>query len=266
MDLRTLHTDIDLAKATEKTGAFDRYDEHNHIKQESSRNWFSYLDGAHAVIDELLEEFEDSRTISDADKAATRVKVAVLGTGFQAPKGLHENYVALGKVSATESENFVDDGVLSGSSDWQTDNDGHMHGTTVARIIINIAPVADVHVARVFEKGEDLDNPKAATQVYRRIAEAIERATEKWKVDLIVMSFSFSQPIEQIREAMAEASKSAKPPLFFVATRNDGANEDVAWPARGTTGGVFGSAQQTEMVVDPPSTLETTTLLTSFTH
>lgn len=69
---------------------------------------------------------------------------------------------------------------------------------------------------------------------------AIDRATKKWKVDLIVMSFGFGQPVEQVRKAMAEASKSAKPPLFFVATRNDGANEDVAWPARGTTGGVFG--------------------------
>ncbi|KAH6696494.1 hypothetical protein BKA61DRAFT_637264 [Leptodontidium sp. MPI-SDFR-AT-0119] len=168
-----------------------------------------------------------SRAISDAEKAATHVKVVVLDTGFQAPKGLYENYVALGKVSAIESENF-------------TDNDGHMHGTTVARILINITPVADVHVARVFEKGEDLDNPKAATQVYRRIAEAIDRATKKWKVDLIVMSFGFGQPVEQVRKAMAEASKSAKLPLFLVTTRNVGANEDVAWPARGTIGGVFG--------------------------
>lgn len=57
-------------------------------------------------------------------------------------------------------------------------------------------------------------------------------ATNTWKVDMIVMSFGFEAPIPIIRQAIEAASTSEKKPLFFAATRNDGANRGVAWPAR----------------------------------
>ncbi|KAM0414540.1 hypothetical protein ACHAPT_013620 [Fusarium lateritium] len=61
---------------------------------------------------------------------------------------------------------------------------------------------------------------------------AIDRATNKWKVDMIVMSFGFDEPIPLIRDAIEKASKAEKAPLFFAATRNDGAHKNMAWPAR----------------------------------
>lgn len=46
------------------------------------------------------------------------------------------------------------------------------------------------------------------------------------------MCFGFDEPIPLIREAIDKASKAEKPPLFFAATRNDGAHKRMAWPAR----------------------------------
>ena len=46
------------------------------------------------------------------------------------------------------------------------------------------------------------------------------------------MSFGFEEPIAVIQTAIRRASYSSTPPLFFAATRNDGANKGVAWPAR----------------------------------
>lgn len=49
---------------------------------------------------------------------------------------------------------------------------------------------------------------------------------------MIVMCFGFDEPITVIRNAIERASKAEKPPLFFAATRNDGAHRRIAWPAR----------------------------------
>src|SRR4051812_7720658 len=46
------------------------------------------------------------------------------------------------------------------------------------------------------------------------------------------MSFGFTKTIPIIRQAIEEASRKPKPPLFFAAARNDGANMNMAWPAR----------------------------------
>ena len=49
---------------------------------------------------------------------------------------------------------------------------------------------------------------------------------------MIVMSFGFDEPIPLIHDAIDRASKTDNPPLFFAATRNDGAHKPMAWPAR----------------------------------
>ena len=49
---------------------------------------------------------------------------------------------------------------------------------------------------------------------------------------MIVMSFGFDEPIPLIREAIDRASKAEKAPLFFAATRNNGAHRRMAWPAK----------------------------------
>jgi subtilisin family serine protease len=56
---------------------------------------------------------------------------------------------------------------------------------------------------------------------------------------MIVMSFGFESPIDIIDSALRNATQTFKEEgltrtrtLIFAATRNDGANKDVAWPAR----------------------------------
>lgn len=51
---------------------------------------------------------------------------------------------------------------------WQKDLDGH--GTHVACLLLRVAPVADVHIARVFKTRKDLEDPGMAATVHERIA------------------------------------------------------------------------------------------------
>lgn len=55
-------------------------------------------------------------------------------------------------------------------------------------------------------------------------------------MDIIILSFGFEEPVSIIYEAIKSASniedKSRSSTLIFAATRNDGANKLVAWPAR----------------------------------
>lgn len=46
------------------------------------------------------------------------------------------------------------------------------------------------------------------------------------------MSFGFDEPISLINEAIENVLVMKSPPLFFAATSNDGANKDMAWPAK----------------------------------
>lgn len=45
------------------------------------------------------------------------------------------------------------------------------------------------------------------------------------------MSFGFDKPIKSISDVIERASRTESPPLFLAATRNEGANNDMAWPA-----------------------------------
>lgn len=46
------------------------------------------------------------------------------------------------------------------------------------------------------------------------------------------MCFGFEQKIPLIHDAIINASKTDKPPLFFAATGNNGAHAGTAWPAK----------------------------------
>lgn len=48
---------------------------------------------------------------------------------------------------------------------------------------------------------------------------------------MIVVCFGFDEPIRPIRDAIDRATQSSNPPLFFAATRNNGAHREIAWPA-----------------------------------
>ena len=54
------------------------------------------------------------------------------------------------------------------SENWRKDLDGH--GTHVAYLLLQVAQVADVHIAQVFETRKDLEKPGMAARVHERIA------------------------------------------------------------------------------------------------
>ncbi|KAJ4315293.1 hypothetical protein N0V84_008449 [Fusarium piperis] len=224
IQLNKLHADIARAKEVNKSGSFDHRDEHRPDKEDAAREWLSHWSG----VSDLLYDCEDR--LSEAAKRATRVKVAVIDTGLQLPGALQENYEDDKRINVDQSKAFILASEGQVSDDWRVDPDGH--GSRVGQIILKVAPGADLHVAKVFRTKDDLEDPDIANQVHDRIAKAIKHATNEWKVDIIVMSFGFDETIPLIRNALVEASKAEKPPLFFAATRNDGAHKRMAWPAR----------------------------------
>ncbi|KAK1965187.1 subtilase [Colletotrichum sublineola] len=223
----TLHTYIARKPQVRGIGSFDHQDDDQREREEAAKQWLEHLEGVYSLVDECDERCNG---LKQADKNATRVKIAVLDTGLQLPGALQENYEEEGRVNLQQSETFVPVTEGETTHDWRVDCDGH--GSRVGEILLRIAPTADLHVAKVFETRGDLADPEMATQVHERIAKAIDRAARVWKVDMIIMCFGFDQPISLIREAIDTASKAETPPLFFAATGNDGAHKAMAWPAK----------------------------------
>ncbi|KAK2009327.1 subtilase [Colletotrichum eremochloae] len=223
----TLHTYIGRKTEVRDIGSFDHQDDDRREREEAAKQWLEHLEGVYSLVDECDERCSD---LKQTNKNATRVKIAVLDTGLQLPSALQENYEEEGRINLQQSETFVPVTEGKTTHHWRVDCDGH--GSRVGEIILRIAPTADLHVAKVFETRGDLADPKMATQVHKRIAEAIDRAASVWKVDMIIMCFGFDQPIPLIREAIDKALKAETPPLFFAATRNDGAHKAMAWPAK----------------------------------
>ncbi|KAJ4179988.1 hypothetical protein NW755_012028 [Fusarium falciforme] len=246
IDLNTLHADIGRAKESRRIGSIDHQGEsrqekyeytcleafipltpHFPYRQEAGDEWLGHLDGVYELFDKCQDR---CRGLRDAVKKETRVKVAVLDTGLQLPGAFQKNYEEEKRINSDQSATFIHGTRGKDPHGWKVDCDGH--GSRVGEIILNVAPTADLHVAKVFKTRGDLADPKMATQVHKRIAEAINCATNEWKVDMIIMCFGFEEPIPLIRKAIDRASKAEKPPLFFAATCNEGAHKRMAWPAR----------------------------------
>ncbi|KAL7929060.1 subtilisin-like protein [Trichoderma chlorosporum] len=228
IELNTLHTYI--AKNNKSIEADDFVDENQQngfSRYQLAVTWSEYLNGVHNLVHNCVKRCDK---LFLKDEETTRIRIAVLDTGFQLPESQHDSYMELGRISTNESESLLPGANKTSGNDWQVDVDGH--GSRVGQIILEVAPTAVLHVARVFERRKDLENQEIAAEVHKRIAKAIDRATNEWKVDMIVMSFGFDEPILLIQDAMMRALRAEKIPLFFAATHNDGANKRMAWPAR----------------------------------
>ncbi|KAF2872788.1 hypothetical protein BDV95DRAFT_606360 [Massariosphaeria phaeospora] len=97
--------------------------------------------------------------------------------------------------------------------------DSHGHGTHVAGIVLDVAELADVYIAKITDNG-NLDDMEA-------VAQAITFAATQWKVDIITMSFGFPDRAGIIESAIREANC-----LMFAAAANHGGNYDRAYPAK----------------------------------
>lgn len=123
------------------------------------------------------------------------------------------------------------------------DEDPNQHGTAMATLLLRLLPAAEVYVARVARDSENLLVAKkniaevllilSFLTVWSLIVrQAILHATQVWDVDIISMSFGFSDEVPSIREAISIAEKvKGNKILFFAAANNDGLNQKEMFPA-----------------------------------
>ncbi|KAK4082401.1 uncharacterized protein Triagg1_2213 [Trichoderma aggressivum f. europaeum] len=104
------------------------------------------------------------------------------------------------------------------------------HGTRVARLLLTVAPEAELYIAKV------TDATRIPKNQLHRIAEAIKWAVLEWDVDIISISLALYDEHydinEEITEALSPSSQDAKRKLVFAAAGNRGPFERRAFPAR----------------------------------
>ncbi|CZR60317.1 uncharacterized protein PAC_10213 [Phialocephala subalpina] len=110
------------------------------------------------------------------------------------------------------------------------DRDLDGHGTHAASLLLQVAPEADVYIARVFKDRKESKGIVMAEMIHQRIADAIKHAVKEWEVDIISMSFGFEQSVDVIDEAIRLADD--KKVIMLAAASNEGGNNNIAWPAR----------------------------------
>ncbi|KAF2176064.1 subtilisin-like protein [Zopfia rhizophila CBS 207.26] len=105
------------------------------------------------------------------------------------------------------------------------DTDGH--GTYCAYFLSQVAPEAEVHVAKVFS-GKDFSETEA-----QNIAKAIRHAVDDWKVDILSMSFGLPKPSPKTEHDIKEAIKHAaiNNVLMFAAASNEGVGHPRTFPS-----------------------------------
>ncbi|KAJ4248542.1 hypothetical protein NW757_008190 [Fusarium falciforme] len=103
------------------------------------------------------------------------------------------------------------------------------HGTHITRLILKVAPAAEIYIAKV-SKRKKFD-PEVAGQV----AQAIEWAVGVWKVDIISLSMAMDGENSTIKKALDKVLSpphdSPKKVVVMAAASNWGGNRQIAFPA-----------------------------------
>lgn len=135
-----------------------------------------------------------------------RIRVAILDTGVDPTDKM---------IKATLRSRIQDRRAFVGSSPIDH-GDIYGHGTHVARLLLKMAPAAEIFIAKVCE-GKHLDADRLSS-----IAKAIDYAVTEWNVDIISMSFGYYDKNDEIDAAVDRALKADK--LLFAAASNEGGN------------------------------------------
>ncbi|KAL7905794.1 subtilisin-like protein [Trichoderma velutinum] len=148
------------------------------------------------------------------------IRVAILDTGYDPKAPL------LAEKTAKRCFRGWKD-VVSGS-DVPVDSFGH--GTFMATLLIHCAPISEVHVARIAESTNNLQ------QSLSRIEQGIRWAALEQNADIISMSFglpaSDNEACKQISEVIEEVNKKRDGHIIFLGSAgNSGVYEDETFPA-----------------------------------
>ncbi|KAH8645085.1 hypothetical protein IG631_02549 [Alternaria alternata] len=164
------------------------------------------------------------------DQRLQRPKIALIDTGFDPESKFITPKQKKRLRDARQGYNWRDF--------WKADSmpiDEHGHGTSMLSLLMDVAPFADVCVARIAAKNEDLkmDPPRTGCN----LAKAIHWAVEVQHADVIVMALGwdkepYSQTIPVVSNAITEMlTKSNQKVLFFAAASNSGSARDDMFPA-----------------------------------
>ena len=166
-------------------------------------------------------------------KVSCRVKIAVLDTGVDLEHRKLKKYKDQAQISQERCRDFV--------SGDKVIRDGTGHGTHCAHTILKLCSTARLYVARVFESDEaDAGTVQKIIEVVPSPEQTLDHAdckqAIKWavecKVDIISMSFSFTNRHESLRKTISSAS-GQHDILFFAAATNGGyyIEDPVGFPA-----------------------------------
>ncbi|WQF78837.1 Putative peptidase S8/S53 domain, tetratricopeptide-like helical domain superfamily [Colletotrichum destructivum] len=162
------------------------------------------------------------------DKNMERVRVTIIDTGLDKthPFVIKRRWQD-SRQAANKKVALFQDFVTENPSAEAIDEDGH--GTFIAGIVLQLAPLVELSIARVATTRASLmKDPDAEGKVTKAIIHAIT----EWDTDIISMSFGFrTYKTQQFRAAIGRANWENK--ILFAAAGNFGNSKaNVSFPAR----------------------------------
>ncbi|KFY52592.1 hypothetical protein V496_08343 [Pseudogymnoascus sp. VKM F-4515 (FW-2607)] len=198
--------------ATQSVSNFELFDNQNPSgnaadKADKADMWFNYL---RVNLHPVLPRIPDKKD---------RIRIAVLDTGIC----MDDNFIQL-KENRTRItyQSFV-----TGDKNPTEPSDLVGHGTHVAGLLLQVAPNADIYVAKISDKDELYDP--------NDIASAIRHSVDNWHAHIISMSFGFdnlTQKLDCIKREILYAHSEET--VLFAAARNNGGVKGIAYPASQT--------------------------------
>lgn len=127
-------------------------------RERASKRWVRYLMETQQIL--------WHRHFEKLDAKLATVKIAVLDTGLQLPETVQHRYIQYGYVAADKCKSFYS--MEHDASPWNRDEDGH--GTHICQILHDVAPNAEIYIAKIFKSRNDFATQKGAAEVQQNAA------------------------------------------------------------------------------------------------
>ncbi|KAG5301990.1 hypothetical protein I7I48_02182 [Histoplasma ohiense] len=172
-------------------------------------------------MESLIRFREDILPYSATNRDLQPVRIAIIDTGVD----INHPYISHGYAPERNEPANVEFRDYSGAaSPVPIDEDGH--GTFIAGILLQLAPNAELFVARI---GHTKDSIATDPSVDAKMEQAIKDAVQS-DTDIISMSFGLDQVTRNLREAITLAL--SKQIILLASVGNSGNNQRLQYPAR----------------------------------
>ncbi|EEH03401.1 conserved hypothetical protein [Histoplasma capsulatum G186AR] len=172
-------------------------------------------------MESLIRFREDILPYSATNRDLQPVRIAIIDTGVD----INHPYISHGYAPERNEPANVEFRDYSGAaSPVPIDEDGH--GTFIAGILLQLAPNAELFVARI---GHTKDSIATDPSVDAKLEQAIKDAVQS-DTDIISMSFGLDQVTRNLREAIKLAL--SKEIILLASAGNSGNNQRLQYPAR----------------------------------